>query len=119
MIDLYLKYERMIKVRKKILMGLMTVAACFTLGSTSFAANSGSPVTETSNAITPSASSKWVEQYVSYNKLHYPNSSDVPSNIYYDDAPYYGYISLISLTSRTTETDQWWIAKYQGFIYSE
>ncbi|KAA2301945.1 hypothetical protein [Paenibacillus xylanexedens] len=110
-------------MKKKIITGLLTVVACFTLGSTSFAASpviatSNTVATETTSAVAPTSSSKWVEQSVSYNKLHYPNSSDVPSNFYYDDAPYYGYISLISLVTRTTETDQWWIAKYQGFIYN-
>ncbi|MBB6020752.1 hypothetical protein HNR77_001814 [Paenibacillus sp. JGP012] len=110
-------------MRKKFITGLLAVVTCFTISSTSFASspvitNMGNTTTETSNIVSPHSSSKWVEQYVTYNKLHYPNSSDVPSTYYYDDAPYYGYITLISLVTRTTETDQWWIAKYQGFIYN-
>lgn len=116
MINVYPKYERMIEMKKKLLVGLLTVVACFTLGSTSFAASVSPSETSIESTSVKPANTILAEQYVTYNALHYPTAADVPQEYYYEDGSYAGWIPLVTLTYGASENTHYWVAQYKGWI---
>ncbi|MEK4368058.1 hypothetical protein [Paenibacillus sp. FSL R5-0473] len=103
-------------MKKKLMIGLLTVVTCFTLGSTSFAA---SDMTKTSNNTTTENvkvapyASKDIYRGIIYKKSDYPDGNDIPNKIYYSEGALSGWITLVEIKSLTGVT---WIAYYQGTI---
>ncbi|AUO05304.1 MULTISPECIES: hypothetical protein [Paenibacillus] len=102
-------------MKKKLLVGLLTVVACFTLGSTSFAAS-----TETANpnnvstasVVTPSAT-KYITWQIVLPKSQFPTLGDIPTTTSYNVDPYRGTLTLSSVDGQTGYT---WTVTYAGWV---
>ncbi|WP_257126826.1 hypothetical protein [Paenibacillus polymyxa] len=115
MINVYPKYERMIEMKKKLLVGLLTVVACFTLGSTSFAATavtSNSSNVSTESAVAPAAT-KYITWQIVLPKSQFPTLGDIPTTASYNVDPYRGTLTLSSVDGQTGYT---WTVTYAGWV---
>ncbi|MET3828671.1 hypothetical protein ABIC86_000131 [Paenibacillus sp. DS2363] len=103
-------------MKKKLMIGLLTVVTCFTLGSTSFAA---SDMTKTSNNTTTENvkvapyASKDIYRGIFYSKQDHPDGNDIPNKIYYSEGFLSGWLTLVEVRSASFNS---WIAYYEGTI---
>ncbi|WP_151737582.1 hypothetical protein [Paenibacillus tengchongensis] len=100
-------------MKKKIMLGILTVAACFTLGSTSFAAPSPTVSSVEQNAVVTPAATKYITYQTILPKSLFPTLNDIPTiNSYYVDG-YSGQLTLISIDAITAYT---WTVTYGGWV---
>ncbi|MEE4561459.1 hypothetical protein [Paenibacillus polymyxa] len=103
-------------MKKKLLVGLLTVVACFTLGSTSFAA---SATTQTSNTNSSKISSitpfetKYVTHQEVLPKSSFPDLASLPMYYGYNQDGWTGTIPLRSVDGQTGYT---WTVTYAGYV---
>jgi hypothetical protein len=103
-------------VKKKLIIGLLTVVACFTLGSTSFAASTTTPTSNNNSTESVQAvpyASKYVTVQQILPKSQYPTLGDIPTTLNYAENEYFGVLQLLSMDRQTGYT---WTVTYGGFI---
>ncbi|GAA0410401.1 PAS sensor protein [Paenibacillus motobuensis] len=53
-------------------------------------------------------------QVVAFNKQNYPTISSLPTQIYYNQGGYAGWIPMTYVTSITNGAGEWWSVTYEG-----
>lgn len=103
------------KMKKKLMVGLLTVVACFTLGSTSFAASV--PSTSTSSLPESTQVVPYAQKYITWQtilpKSQFPTLGDIPMTASYNVDPYRGILTLKSVDGQTGYT---WTVTYEGYV---
>ncbi|MDT0122708.1 hypothetical protein Q9R46_08650 [Paenibacillus sp. RRE4] len=100
---------------KKIWIGLLSVVACFTISSTSFASPAATNL-PSSNAVSEVVSpmaQKYITWQIILPKSQFPTLGDIPMTASYNIDPYRGTLTLLSVDGQTGYT---WTVTYGGYV---